>query len=88
MAVFNAPNKLPDHASAGLQCAVAIQRAVRKHFVLVNGEAKPIRVRVGVHTASILAGEHRVSPAHQVWPAGGWRELGGQDERREKSPVS
>lgn len=56
MAVFNAPNKLPDHASAGLQCGVAIQRAVRKHKVLVNGDEKPIRVRVGVHTASILAG--------------------------------
>lgn len=56
MAVFNAPNKLKNHASAGLQCAVAIQKAVRKHKVIVNNEERPIRVRVGVHTASILAG--------------------------------
>eukprot|EP00913_Durusdinium_trenchii_P012638 g11869.t1 len=38
MAVFNAPNKLKNHASAGLQCAVAIQKAVRKHKVIVNNE--------------------------------------------------
>lgn len=56
MAVFNAPNKLPGHASAGLQCAIAIQKAVRKHKVRVGDEERPIRVRVGVHTASILAG--------------------------------
>ena len=57
MAVFNAPNKLPNHASAGLQCAIAIQKAVRKHCkVRVGDEERPIRVRVGVHTASILAG--------------------------------
>ncbi|CAJ1331336.1 unnamed protein product [Effrenium voratum] len=56
MAVFNAPNKLPNHASAGLLCAVAIQKAVRKHTVRVGHEEKPIRCRVGIHSASILAG--------------------------------
>lgn len=56
MAVFNAPNKLPNHASAGLLCALAIQKAVVQHKVLVGNQEKPIRCRVGVHTASILAG--------------------------------
>mmetsp|Transcript_36743 Transcript_36743/g.84804 ORF Transcript_36743/g.84804 Transcript_36743/m.84804 type:complete len:1128 (-) Transcript_36743:77-3460(-) len=56
MAVFNAPNKLPNHASAGLLCALAIQKAVVKHKVVVAKQEKPIRCRVGVHTASILAG--------------------------------
>ncbi|CAE7637414.1 cya1 [Symbiodinium pilosum] len=42
MAVFNAPNKLPNHASAGLLCALAIQKAVVQHKVLVANQEKHI----------------------------------------------
>lgn len=53
LAVFNAPNTLPNHASAGLACAVSIHEAVQSAHSL-SGEA--VRCRVGVHTALILAG--------------------------------
>lgn len=53
LAVFNAPNKLTNHASAGMSSAVDIHRAVAGNH---KSESLPIRCRCGVHTATILAG--------------------------------
>eukprot|EP00440_Ansanella_granifera_P030671 gb/GFBE01033314.1/.p1 GENE.gb/GFBE01033314.1/~~gb/GFBE01033314.1/.p1 ORF type:complete len:1159 (+),score=267.68 gb/GFBE01033314.1/:1-3477(+) len=53
MAVFNAPNTLPNHASAALSCAISIHQAVSDAHAV---DGNPIRCRIGVHTANILAG--------------------------------
>lgn len=53
LAVFNAPNTLPNHAFAGLMCAVSIHEAVQAAHSL-SGET--VRCRIGVHTGLILAG--------------------------------
>ncbi|CAE8657138.1 unnamed protein product, partial [Polarella glacialis] len=54
LAVFNAPNQLDNHASAGLTSAIEIHEAVSA--LIPAKESLPLRCRCGVHTAMILAG--------------------------------
>lgn len=50
LAVFGAPNDLPDHADAGLSVAVSIQRLVADRF----GGA--LRIGIGINTGEVIAG--------------------------------
>lgn len=50
LAVFGAPNDLPDHADAALSVAVSIQRLVADRF----GGA--LRIGIGINTGEVIAG--------------------------------
>ncbi len=50
LAVFGAPNHLPEHADAALTAAVAIHRRVAERF---GGE---LRIGIGINTGVVIAG--------------------------------
>ena len=50
LAIFGAPNDLPDHADAAVRAAVLIHRRVAKRF---GGE---VRIGVGINTGVVIAG--------------------------------
>jgi adenylate cyclase len=57
MAVFGAPDPLPDHAAQAIRCAIAMQRRQGE----LNEEAmaqglRPIHVGIGVNTGVVMAG--------------------------------
>ena len=50
LAVFNAPNDLPDHADAALRAAVVITRLVVERF------GQELRIGIGINTGMVIAG--------------------------------
>jgi adenylate cyclase len=50
LAVFNAPNDLPDHADAALRAAVVITRRVVERF------GQELRIGIGINTGMVIAG--------------------------------
>jgi class 3 adenylate cyclase/CheY-like chemotaxis protein len=53
MAIFGAPDRLPDHAERALQCAVAMQA---RQAELNVGSNLPLRLGIGVNTGVVVAG--------------------------------
>jgi class 3 adenylate cyclase len=54
MAVFGAPDPLPDHAERALRCALAMQ--AKQVELNEASEAEPIHVGIGVNTGTVIAG--------------------------------
>jgi adenylate cyclase len=54
MAVFGAPDPLPDHAERALRCALAMQ--ARQAELNEASDAEPIHVGIGVNTGTVIAG--------------------------------
>ncbi|OLQ05982.1 Adenylate cyclase 1 [Symbiodinium microadriaticum] len=83
MAVFNAPNKLPNHArcaaSAGLLCALAIQKAVVQHKVLVGNQdvlCTSERATADCHRAILQEKPIRGAVAAAAYQAAALRNIG------------
>jgi len=57
MAVFGAPNNIPDHAAAAVRAAIQIQSRVAERF---GGE---LRIGIGINTGEVIAGTIG-SPGH------------------------
>jgi adenylate cyclase len=55
MAVFGAPDPLPDHAERALRCAVAMQARQRELNAEAEGVA-PLHMGIGVNTGTVMAG--------------------------------
>jgi class 3 adenylate cyclase len=58
MAVFGAPDPLPDHAERALRCAIAMQRRQAALNAMGWGEAhvEDLHVGIGVNTGLVIAG--------------------------------
>lgn len=56
MAVFGAPNDLPDHAHKAVRCALAMQKRVEE-LDLRHGSGSPVRLRIGINSGPALAGD-------------------------------
>ncbi len=66
LAVFNAPNRLPEHPTHAVQCAVAMRdrlHALNREWdesgeskVWKESGAKDLGARIGIHTGSVVAG--------------------------------
>jgi class 3 adenylate cyclase/ActR/RegA family two-component response regulator len=54
MAVFGAPDPLPDHAERALRCALAMQ--AKQAELNEASDAEPIHVGIGVNTGTVIAG--------------------------------
>ena len=54
MAVFGAPDPLPDHAERALRCALAMQ--AKQVELNEASETEPIHVGIGVNTGTVIAG--------------------------------
>ena len=51
-------------ARRGVQCAVAIQRALAQRPIALTNEHDPVRVRIGLHTGEALQAEHDLFGRH------------------------
>jgi class 3 adenylate cyclase len=57
MAFWGAPEEMPDHAARACRAALAMRAAVEADNARRRGQgADPIRVRVGLHTGSVIVG--------------------------------
>jgi class 3 adenylate cyclase/DNA-binding NarL/FixJ family response regulator len=56
MAVFGAPDPLPDHAERALQCALAMQARQAELNAEREDSRPPIEIGVGVNTGTVIAG--------------------------------
>lgn len=56
MAVFGAPNDLPDHARRAVSCALTMQRLMAERNAR-TGEPEPIRLRIGINSGMAVAGD-------------------------------
>jgi len=56
MAIFGAPNDLPDHASKAVECAMAMQKRVAELDVR-EGSTEPMRLRIGINSGVVIAGD-------------------------------
>jgi len=56
MAVFGAPNDLPDHARRAVSCALAMQRLLAARNAR-RQDAEPIRLRIGINSGAAVAGD-------------------------------
>lgn len=56
MAVFGAPNDLPDHAQRAVSCALTMQRLLAARNARLQ-DAEPIRLRIGVNSGAAVAGD-------------------------------
>jgi class 3 adenylate cyclase/DNA-binding NarL/FixJ family response regulator len=55
MAVFGAPNPLPDHAERAMRCAIAMQERQRA-LNAEMGEGEPLGMGIGINTGVVMAG--------------------------------
>jgi class 3 adenylate cyclase/DNA-binding NarL/FixJ family response regulator len=55
MAVFGAPNPLPDHAERAMRCAIAMQERQRG-LNAEMGEVEPLGMGIGINTGVVMAG--------------------------------
>jgi class 3 adenylate cyclase len=53
MAVFGAPDPIPDHAERALRCALAMQA---RQYELNEGAETPLEMGIGVNTGVVVAG--------------------------------
>jgi adenylate cyclase len=56
MAVFGAPDPLPDHAERALQCALAMQARQAELNTEREDSRPPIEIGIGVNTGTVIAG--------------------------------
>jgi adenylate cyclase len=56
MAVFGAPDPIPDHAQRALRCALAMQARQRLLNRETGTEALPLGIGIGVNTGTVIAG--------------------------------
>ena len=56
MAVFGAPELLPDHAERALQCALAMQARQAELNAAREDSRPPIEIGIGVNTGTVIAG--------------------------------
>lgn len=56
MAVFGAPNDLPNHARQAVNCALAMQKRVAE-LDLREGSDTPMRIRIGINSGMAVAGD-------------------------------
>ncbi|MFL6578348.1 MAG: adenylate/guanylate cyclase domain-containing protein, partial [Povalibacter sp.] len=57
MALFGAPQSYPDHAARAVRAALAISKRVDRLNVELSGQdISPLRIGVGIHTGSVVAG--------------------------------
>jgi adenylate cyclase len=56
MAVFGAPADLPDHATAAVECAQDMLRALQDFNQERSGQHPPLEIGIGVNTGSVVAG--------------------------------
>jgi adenylate cyclase len=56
MAIFGAPNDLPDHRSRAVECAMAMQQRVAELDVR-EGADTPVQLRIGINSGMAVAGD-------------------------------
>ncbi len=56
MAVFGAPNDLPDHAQRAVSCGLAMQQLVAARNARLS-DSEPIRLRIGINSGMAVAGD-------------------------------
>jgi adenylate cyclase len=56
MAIFGAPNDLPDHPRRAVECAMAMQKRVMELDVH-EGADEPVRLRIGTNSGMAVAGD-------------------------------
>jgi adenylate cyclase len=56
MAVFGAPDPVPDHAERALRCALAMQARQAELNAEVQGDPLPLDMGIGVNTGVVIAG--------------------------------
>lgn len=56
MAVFGAPDPIPDHAERALRCALAMQARQRELNEEAEDDAAPLDMGIGVNTGVVIAG--------------------------------
>lgn len=56
LAFFGAPDRLESHAAAAVRAAAAIRDELENDGREQAGESRPFRVRIGIHTGSVIVG--------------------------------